>query len=41
LLLAVSVSVSRRRIPRLEELFWLMEIAFKRLLNVELDVAYF
>jgi hypothetical protein len=42
LLLVVSVSVSRRRrILCLEELFWLMEFAFKRLLNVELDVAYF
>jgi hypothetical protein len=41
LLLVVSVSRRRRRILRLEELSWLMEFAFKRLLNVELDVAYF
>ena len=43
LLLVVSVlrRRRRRRFLRLEELSWLMEFAFERLLNVELDVAYF
>jgi hypothetical protein len=37
--LLLVVSVSRRRLLR--AVFWLMEFAFKRLLDIKFGVAYF